>query len=186
MNERSEKSTSKFLSLILRHKPGTIGLALDEHGWADTAELLEKINAHNHPLTLDALKTIVANNDKKRFVFSEDYGMIRANQGHSVDVDLQLREMVPPGELYHGTAEKNMDSIRNMGLVKGTRHHVHLSADRETAHKVGMRYGKPVVLIIDAKQMHADGSSFYQSENGVWLVDMVAPKYLLGIMNKEF
>lgn len=147
----NDKTTSRFLSLILRHKPETIGLSLDENGWANTNELLNKMNAHGHSLTFEQLKVIVDKNDKKRFAFSEDYTSIRASQGHSIEIDLNLQEQMPPDTLYHGTAERNIESIKQQGLLKGSRHHVHLSADTETAKKVGMRYGKPMVLTIDAK-----------------------------------
>lgn len=174
----NDKTTSKFLSLILRHKPETIGLALDENGWANTDEVLTKMNAHGHSLTLENLKSIVENNDKKRFAFSEDFSRIRASQGHSVEIDLNLLPKTPPNILYHGTAERNIASIQQQGLIKGSRHYVHLSADIETATKVGMRYGKPVVLTINAKAMHRQGIIFFQSQNGVWLTDHVLPQYI--------
>jgi putative RNA 2'-phosphotransferase len=174
----NDKTTSKFLSLILRHQPETIGLTLDENGWVNTDELLLKMNAHGHSLTLERLKTIVDNNDKKRFAFSEDLKRIRANQGHSIEIDLNLQEQTPPEILYHGTAERNIESIKQQGLEKGSRHHVHLSADTETARKVGMRYGKPVVLTVNAKSMYEQGYKFFQSENGVWLTDHVLPRYI--------
>jgi putative RNA 2'-phosphotransferase len=174
----NDKTTSKFLSLVLRHKPEIIGLTLDENGWTDTGELITKMNAQGHSITLEKLKAIVDSNDKKRFAFSEDYKRIRANQGHSIEVDLDLQEQIPPDILYHGTAEKNITSIKQQGLIKGNRHHVHLSADTETARKVGMRYGIPVILIIDAKRMYEQGFKFFRSENGVWLTDHVLPQYI--------
>src|SRR5215218_10318100 len=137
MADPKEIQTSKFLSLVLRHKPETIGLTLDENGWANTQELIEKANASHRPLTFDRLKAIVDTNDKKRFTFSSDFKKIRASQGHSVKVDLQLKEQTPPAALYHGTAEKNMASIKQHGLLKGQRHHVHLSLDPESARRVG-------------------------------------------------
>jgi putative RNA 2'-phosphotransferase len=179
MADPKDIQTSKFLSLVLRHKPETIGLTLDENGWADTQELIEKANAFHMPITLARLKAIVATNDKKRFVFSPDYRKIRASQGHSVKVDLQLKEQTPPAELYHGTAEKNIGSIKQQGLLKGQRHHVHLSLDRETARRVGMRYGKPVVLTVNAAAMFQDGYKFFQADNGIWLTEQVLPKYIL-------
>ena len=178
VNNNQHKRASKFLSLVLRHKPETIGLVLDINGWADTNELIEKFSNHDLKLTIDELKLIVENNDKKRFVLSEDFSRIRANQGHSVEVDLQLKEAAPPDELYHGTAAKNIETIKIQGLLKGSRHHVHLSTDIETARKVGMRYGKPVILIVDAKQMNKDGYKFFFSENAVWLTEFVLPKYI--------
>jgi putative RNA 2'-phosphotransferase len=169
---------SKFLSLVLRHRPGEIGLTLDENGWADTQQLLEKINSGNFSVTFEQLKLVVENNDKKRFIFSCDFTKIRASQGHSIEVDLQFDEITPPDQLYHGTAQQNIDSIKQQGLLKGNRHHVHLSSDSETAKKVGMRYGKPVILIVDAKQMNLDGYKFFRSENGVWLTEYVKPGYI--------
>jgi len=178
MNREQQIKTSKFLSLILRHKPETIGLLLDEHGWANTQELLEKSKRNNAELTLEVLKFIVNNNDKKRFVFSDDFSQIRASQGHSIDVDLELKETIPPDILFHGTAERNLESIRQKGLLKGQRHHVHLSVDIETAHKVGIRYGKPVVLKVEAKDMYNRGFKFFISANGVWLTDSVSPEFI--------
>jgi len=174
----NHKTTSKFLSLILRHKPGTIGLTLDHNGWASTEELLAKLAESGHATTIEELKAIVDNNDKKRFAFYEDYTRIRANQGHSVEIDLALQTAIPPDVLYHGTATRNMDSIKQHGLIKGSRHHVHLSADTETAKRVGMRYGHPVVLMINAKKMHEEGMAFYQSQNGVWLTESVLPEFI--------
>ncbi len=172
-------SQSKFLSLILRHKPETIGLTLDANGWADTTELLEKLSASGNAITFDELKTIVDENAKKRFTFNDDFSKIRASQGHSIEVDLKLEPQIPPTILYHGTAIKNIDSIKAQGIIKGSRQHVHLSADRETALKVGSRHGKPIVLEIDTTKMQADGCVFYLSANHVWLTDFVAPQYII-------
>ena len=176
--KEQDKSLSKFLSLILRHKPQTIGLTLNKQGWASVEELLTKANAHQVPLTLEKLQTIVETNDKSRFLFSEDGTHIRASQGHSIQVDLQLNKVEPPPILYHGTAQQNIDSIKAKGLLKGQRHHVHLSADPLTAKNVGGRYGKPVVIQVQAEKMHLQGFAFYQSQNGVWLTDHVPPPYL--------
>lgn len=173
-----EKSLSKFLSLILRHKPETINIALDENGWANVDELIRQANLHNIPLTQDSLGRIVTTNDKKRFIFSEDRLKIRANQGHSINIDLQLLEAEPPHLLFHGTALKNIDSIKAKGLLKGERHHVHLSTDIKTAKSVGGRYGKPIVLGINSGEMYLSGFKFFQSENAVWLTDHVPPQYL--------
>ncbi len=170
--------SSKLIALVLRHRPDKIGLELDANGWADTQELLEKLNHHGHRFDLELLKEIVATNDKKRFVFSEDLSKIRANQGHSIEVDLNLAPKTPPSFLFHGTAEKNLLSIQKLGLIKGSRHHVHLSAEAETAKKVGSRHGKPVVLTVHAGEMRMEGHQFFQSENGVWLTDAVPAKYL--------
>lgn len=170
---------SKFLSLVLRHKPETIGLMLDENGWADVSELLEKFNASGTTLTFDELKVIVDENSKKRFAFNDDFTKIRANQGHSIEVDLKLQSKTPPAILYHGTALKNLDSIKEKGLLKGERQHVHLSDNIATATQVGSRHGKPIVLEIDTAAMLADGHVFYLSENKVWLTDFVPAKYIV-------
>jgi putative RNA 2'-phosphotransferase len=173
-----EKSLSKFLSLILRHKPETIDLFLDENGWAAVDELIKQANLHNVALTHNSLDSIVETNDKKRFVFSDDKKRIRANQGHSISVDLQLAEAEPPDLLYHGTALRNIDSIKAQGLLKAKRHHVHLSTDRKAAKNVGSRYGKPVVIGVNAKEMYLSGFTFFRAENGVWLTDHVPSQYL--------
>lgn len=172
------ESTSKFLSLILRHQPEAIGLSLDAEGWADVSELIELTNKHGRQLDLDLLKELVETNSKKRFSFSGDLSKIRANQGHSVSVDLGLRPATPPDVLYHGTATRFLESIREHGLRPGSRQHVHLSKDVETAVSVGKRHGKPVVLIIDAKEMHDAGHEFYLSENGVWLTKSVPTSFI--------
>ncbi|MCC6723707.1 MAG: RNA 2'-phosphotransferase [Saprospiraceae bacterium] len=171
-------NSSKLIALVLRHRPDKIGLSLDQNGWASTDELLHKLNEHGHRFDLDLLKSVVENNDKKRFIFSKDLTKIRANQGHSVDVDLGLAPKDPPTILYHGTAEKFINSIQKSGLVKGSRQHVHLSADLDTARKVGSRHGTPVVLTVHSGEMRMDGHSFFQSENGVWLTESVPVQYL--------
>ena len=175
-NERTK--VSKFLSLVLRHKPETINLELDENGWADTQVLLTKINVNGIRLTLEGLKEIVETNDKKRFAFTSDLSKIRANQGHSIGVDLKLEEQAPPDMLYHGTADKNLESIKEKGLLKGQRHHVHLSENKSTAIQVGQRYGKPIVLTIRAGEMNQKGKKFLLSSNGVWLTDFVSSEYI--------
>jgi putative RNA 2'-phosphotransferase len=164
-------STSKFLSLVLRHDPARIGIVLDEHGWTDVAALLAACAAHGQLITRAELEQIVATSDKQRFALSEDGTRIRANQGHSVEVDLDLEPAVPPARLYHGTIDRFVGAIRASGLVRGERHHVHLSADVETAKKVGGRRGRPVVLTVRADEM--TGHVFYRSANGVWLVEHV-------------
>lgn len=169
---------SKFLSLVLRHKPERIGLRLDEAGWTGVDELLHACRAHGFPLTREELKDVVHGSDKQRFSFSEDGTSIRANQGHSVHVELGYAPAAPPDVLYHGTAERFLASIKEKGLIKGARHHVHLSLDAETALVVGKRHGKPLVLKVWSAQMHADGCVFYQSANNVWLVEHVPAKYL--------
>jgi putative RNA 2'-phosphotransferase len=172
------KNLSKFLSLVLRHQPQTIGLQLDENGWASTATLLQRLNAHGKQADLATLKEIVAQNDKQRFRFNEDFTQIRANQGHSIDIELALPPATPPDRLFHGTATKNIASIQEKGLLKGSRQHVHLSAQSETAIKVGQRHGTPIVLTIKTKEMAEAGILFYVSDNGVWLTDHVAARYI--------
>ncbi|MDF3070698.1 MAG: phosphotransferase KptA/Tpt1 [Polyangiaceae bacterium] len=172
------KSISKFLSLVLRHEPGAIGIALDPNGWVSVEKLLDALAAHGKPLARAELEEVVATSDKRRFAFNSDGSMIRANQGHSVDVDLGLRPMIPPDILYHGTVPRYVPSIRAHGLVKGKRHHVHLSATRELAIVVGKRRGEPYVFQVDTRGMVAAGLVFYRSENGVWLTDHVPARFL--------
>jgi putative RNA 2'-phosphotransferase len=164
--------------MVLRHQPGKIGICLDQNGWVDVSELLDACRKHGVYLDRKILERIVETNDKKRFSFSEDGQKIRANQGHSVPIDLDLKPLEPPTRLYHGTAEHFLPSIRKKGLVKGKRHHVHLSLDPVTARKVGKRHGKPVILQILAKEMYQDGYTFFQSANGVWLTEFVPVRYL--------
>lgn len=177
MSSKSSKDTSKFISLILRHKPETIGITLDEHGWADVKELIAGINK-TRPLDMRLLEKIVAEDEKQRYSFNEDKTLIRANQGHSVAVDVELEKKNPPDILYHGTGEKYVASIDEQGLLPKSRLYVHLSADYETAVKVGQRHGKPVVYQIQAQQMAANGIDFYQSVNGVWLTKRVPIQYM--------
>jgi len=179
MDKRRQRQISKFLSYVLRHNPGSIGIELDEGGWVSVSELLRRSRIAGQSLNLDELKIVVRENDKQRFSFSEDGLRIRANQGHSVEVNLDYKEVVPPEILYHGTARRNVESIRINGLTKGSRHHVHLSPDPDTALKVGQRHGKPVVLEVQAGRMHKDGNKFYISANGIWLTEHVAPQYLI-------
>lgn len=169
---------SRFLSLVLRHKPDTIGLELDENGWASVDELIAGAKRAGVHLSEPLIRQIVEQNDKQRFSLSEDGRKIRANQGHSIQVDLQLVPVEPPEYLYHGAATRFLDSILQQGLMKGKRHHVHLSPDEETARKVGMRHGKPVILFIRALDMHHAGFSFYVSANGVWLTEHVPPEWM--------
>ncbi|MCS0590779.1 RNA 2'-phosphotransferase [Massilia norwichensis] len=171
-------ATSKLLSYVLRHRPDSIGLALDAHGWAGVDELLACLAAHGKPVERALLDRVVASNDKQRFAFSPDGTRIRASQGHSIAVDLQLQEAEPPAVLYHGTASRFLKSILASGLRPGARHHVHLSADIDTATRVGARHGFPAVLAVDAARMRTDGIVFYLSDNGVWLTAEVKPKYL--------
>jgi putative RNA 2'-phosphotransferase len=175
---------SRKLSKILRHQPDMIGLNLDKNGWADVAELMQKFgdirldDTTTAPLSIEILKEVVATNDKQRFAFNDDLTKIRANQGHSVEIDLALKAVEPPPILFHGTATKNIQSIKNQGLIKGSRQYVHLSIDETTAKKVGSRHGVPVVIKVKTGAMHAAQYMFYQSDNGVWLTDHVPPQYL--------
>jgi len=169
---------SKYLSKHLRHQPERLGLKLLPGGWVAIEDLLAACAEQNFPITRDELDDVVANNDKKRFSYDPTGKLIRANQGHSVEIDLKLAPIIPPQILYHGTAEKSINSILEKGLLKMSRHHVHLSLEKETARRVGMRHGRPVILEINALKMHQDGHTFYRSENNVWLVDNVPPKYL--------
>jgi putative RNA 2'-phosphotransferase len=178
MDERRKTKISKFLSLVLRHKPEEIGLRLDENGWAQVTDLIKKSAAKGRGFTFEELAEVVATNDKKRFAFDAGETKIRASQGHSIKIEIGFEEKTPPAVLYHGTAERNVASILRNGLRKMARHHVHLSADPETARKVGTRYGKPVILEIDAGKMLAEGFKFYVSANGVWLADAVPPEFL--------
>jgi putative RNA 2'-phosphotransferase len=170
--------TSKFLSLVLRHRPERIGLELTEDGWAKVSELLHLMTAAGHPLTRETLLRVVAENDKQRFAMSEDGSRIRASQGHSVEIDLALPPTDPPELLYHGTADRFVDSILEHGLLRRSRNHVHLSLDIETATRVGQRHGKPIVLTIAARSMQRAGHVFFLSENGVWLTEHVPCEYL--------
>ena len=178
MNEKEIKSTSKFLSLVLRHSPETIHLKLDENGWANVDELIIKCNQHQKKLDLELLNIVVEMNDKKRFAFNEDKTKIRASQGHSIEVELNLKEALSLEFLYHGTVDASIDGIKEKGLQKMSRQHVHLSKDKETAIKVGSRRGKPIILKVEARRMHEEGFRFYLSENEVWLTDEVPVKYI--------
>jgi putative RNA 2'-phosphotransferase len=178
MNEKDTIQTSKFLSLILRHAPERVGLTLGEAGWVGVDELLTAVNRHGKALTFEQLQHIVATSDKKRFAFSDDGFRIRANQGHSVEVDLQYAPQVPPEILYHGTATRFVDSIRQNGLMRMERHDVHLSAETKVTMQVGGRHGKPVLLTIRAGEMHRAGHVFRRSTNGVWLVKRVPKEFI--------
>ena len=179
MTDKETIRISKFLSLILRHEPERVGLTLDNAGWVSVEELLQAVNRHGVSLTLEQLQHIVATSDKKRFAFSEDGLRIRASQGHSVEVDLQYTQQAPPEILYHGTATRFLDSIRQQGLQRMQRHHVHLQAETATALQVGSRHGKSVLLTIRAGEMHRAGHVFYCSDNRVWLVDHVPPQFII-------
>jgi putative RNA 2'-phosphotransferase len=171
-------TVSKYLSKYLRHAPEELGLTLQPGGWVPVDDLLEAAGKHGFPIDYDELVEVVETSDKQRFSFDASGQLIRANQGHSVEVDLQLERCEPPEVLYHGTVERFLTAILTEGLDRGRRHHVHLSKDVETARKVGARRGKPVILKVDAGRMQRDGHGFFVSANGVWLTDAVPPGYL--------
>lgn len=173
-----QSDTSKYIALILRHKPETIGIKLDEHGWADVSELIAGVSK-THPLDMELLEKIVSEDEKQRYSFNEEKTLIRANQGHSVPVDVELAETEPPEVLYHGTGEKYVSSIDAQGLIANSRLYVHLSKDVETALNVGQRHGKPVIYEVKSGEMNRDGFKFYLSVNGVWLTKVVPIKYLV-------
>lgn len=169
---------SKYISLILRHKPEVIGIKLDEHGWADVNELISGIKKEYKEFDMKTLEEIVRTDNKYRYSFNDDKTKIRANQGHSIDVDVELEEKEPPEILYHGTGRKYVESIEKQGLIPKSRLYVHLSSDKLTANNVGARHGIPVIYHIDAKKMFNDGYKFYMSTNGVWLTKEVPVEYL--------
>jgi putative RNA 2'-phosphotransferase len=178
MSPQELKRVSKSLSYVLRHRPDSIGIELESDGWVAVGELLRAFQQSGQTIAPDVLKRVVAENDKQRFEFSDDGLRIRARQGHSVEVDLGYQPMTPPNVLYHGTARHNLDSIFEKGLLKGKRHHVHLSTNKETMLRVGMRHGQPVLLSVDAARMHHDGHQFFVTGNDVWLTEHVPPKYM--------
>lgn len=171
-------SRSKFLSLVLRHKPETIGISLDKNGWADVGELLTKISKQDPYFNMDVLIDIVDTDKKGRYSFNDTKTRIRANQGHSVKVDVELKEIVPPKYLYHGTATRFIDSIMKQGLIGNGRLYVHLSDDIDTALNVGKRHGDPIVLTVDTEKMIKDKYKFYVSDNGVYLTKAVPYRYI--------
>ncbi|MEV0049568.1 RNA 2'-phosphotransferase [Saccharopolyspora shandongensis] len=176
MDERRQVRVSKYLAKHLRHQPERIGIELDEHGWVAVDELLAAAGSHGFPISRAELVRVVEDNDKQRYVIDAD--RIRASQGHSAAVDLDLPVAHPPAWLFHGTVARNLACIRAEGLRPMNRHHVHLSVDRETAKRVGARRGRPVVLTVDAAGMHEAGHEFRVSANGVWLVDHVRPEFI--------
>jgi putative RNA 2'-phosphotransferase len=178
MKERERTRISKLLSLVLRHQPEAIGLELDEAGWVDVESLVEGCATHGKAITREILAEVVATSPKQRFAFSDDGRRIRASQGHSVDVQLGYDPCQPPAQLFHGTVDRFLPAIRERGLTRMQRHHVHLSPDRETATTVGERRGKPIILVIDAGRMARDGFDFFVSANGVWLTEHVPPEYI--------
>lgn len=171
------ENTSKYIALILRHRPDVIGISLDEHGWADVDELIKGVQ-RTYPFDMAALEKIVDTDAKRRYSFNTDKTKIRANQGHSIPVDVELRKMCPPDILWHGTGAKYVSSIDEEGLISKSRLYVHLSGDIETAIQVGRRHGKPVVYQVDTRKMHEAGYIFYQSVNGVWLTERVPARFL--------
>ena len=174
---KNKTEISKYIALILRHKPETIGIKLDEHGWANVEELINGIHAQ-YSFSMEDLEEIVSTDNKQRYSFNDDKTLIRANQGHSIPVDVELKKVTPPDILWHGTAEKYVRSIEQEGLIPKSRLYVHLSADMDTAKIVGARHGKVVVFQINAKQMYEDGYEFFRSVNGVWLTKKVPLNYL--------
>lgn len=169
---------SKYMSLILRHKPDVIGISLDEHGWGNVDELIHGIADNNVGFNMEMLEKIVRTDDKQRYSFNNDKTLIRANQGHSIPVDVELEEKEPPEYLYHGTGEKYAESIDQQGLIPKSRLYVHLSKDIATAENVGKRHGKEIVYSVHSGRMYRDGYKFYLSANGVWLTKKVPVEYL--------
>ncbi|PHR91897.1 MAG: RNA 2'-phosphotransferase [Blastopirellula sp.] len=181
MNKEQLKKISKRLSYVLRHRPDSVNLDLEEGGWVFVDQLIDALNQSGQSITLSKLELVVAENDKQRFEFSDDHSKIRARQGHSTDVDLGYQPAAPPEVLFHGTATRFLESILQQGLIKGNRHHVHMSMNKQTMLDVGQRHGKAILLSIDAKQMLTDGHEFYVTGNQVWLTDHVPPDYLCEI-----
>ena len=175
---KSQKEHSKFLSLVLRHQPEVINIKLTDDGWADVNELITKANNHGFDFSCASIADIVATSEKQRFKLSDDKKRIRANQGHSINVDIGLIQKTPPDKLFHGTAIRFIDSIQKQGLIAGSRQYVHLSSDEETAVKVGERHGSPKVLLIKSGKMHQAGFEFFLSENNVWLTKNVPSEYI--------
>lgn len=169
---------SKYMSLILRHKPDVIGIELDEHGWANVNDLISGIEKDNHGFNFELLEEIVRSDSKQRYSFNDDKILIRANQGHSINVDVELKEKEPPEYLYHGTGEKYVKSINQDGLIPKSRLYVHLSKDIKTAENVGKRHGKEIIYRINSGRMYRNGYKFYLSENGIWLTKEAPVKYL--------
>lgn len=178
MNEKQNKKISKFLSLVLRHKPETLQLKLDENGWAIVDELIDQLNKHGLCLNFAVLDYVVQTNSKKRFAFNNDKSKIRASQGHSLSIDLNYIAQKPPDKLYHGTSERFIASILKTGIDKRQRHHVHLSSEIATALQVGRRHGKALILEILSAKMQSKGHEFYLSENKVWLTDYVPIEFI--------
>lgn len=172
------KKISKLLSYVLRHKPEAYQLNMDENGWVNLDQLINNFNQHGHTLRLDLIQTVVASNDKQRFKLDLSNNRIRANQGHSVKINLDLKEQEPPEFLYHGTSKAAVTKIKETGIQKMNRHLVHLSKDAHTAKVVGSRHGSPIVLKVSARKMQEQNLRFFLSENGVWLTDFVDPMFI--------
>ena len=179
MTNKEQNNLSKYIALILRHRPDVIGITLDEHGWANVSDLLKGINK-TQTITMKMLEKIVEEDSKQRYSFNREKTLIRANQGHSIQVDVELKECVPPDILYHGTGVKYCSSINKQGLISKSRLYVHLSKDIETATNVGSRHGEPFIYKVRAKDMYNDGYKFFLSQNGVWLTKEVPICYLEG------
>ena len=173
----SDIKLGRFLCLVLRHHPEEVGIILDEHGWADVGALLDGVCSTGRQIDRETLERIVREDNKQRYTFNEDHSRIRANQGHSIQVDVELRKVQPPQYLYHGTATRFLPAIQEEGIKRMNRQYVHLSPDYQTAVAVGHRYGVPVVLRVDAGAMAQNGMAFFRSENGVWLCEYVPPEY---------
>lgn len=180
----NDQKVSKFISYVLRHKPEDIGLEMDDSGWVDVGELIEKSASAKYCFSMDDLVRIVQEDSKNRYSFSDDLKKIRANQGHSKTVNPDLKEAIPPGILYHGTPSVNQASIIANGINKGSRTHVHLSSDIDTAESVAKRRGTPIIFEVDTRSMLNSGSKFYVSSNGVWLVDFVDRQFIQLIDNE--
>lgn len=175
----SDKRLSKFLSLLLRHRPSEIGLQLEPGGWARVADLVQKGRDVAHaPLSRERIERLVEEQDKPRFSLTEDGERIRANYGHSLDVDLDLEPEPPPEHLYHGTAARTLEAILQEGLEPRSRRYVHLSADPDDAREVGQRHGTPRILRVQATRMHQAGYTFYRPAAKIWLTEHVPPDHL--------
>lgn len=175
--DKNHTKLSKYISLILRHRPEVIGVKLDKNGWCNVDDLISKMNSNGQKITRSELECIVKNDNKGRYTYNSDGTKIRANQGHSIDVDIQLKKVHPPKYLYHGTVQKYVTPILKGGIKKGQRQYVHLSSNIEVAKEVGMRRGIPVIFKIESGIMHTDGYEFYLSKNNVWLCDFIPSKY---------
>ena len=170
--------TSKFLSYVLRHNPGALDLELDPGGWVDVEALVKQARKDGRTLSREHIERVIAESDKQRFTLSADGQKIRANYGHSVDVNLDLEPAAPPERLFHGTARRTLPAIREEGLRPQSRQFVHLSATREEAKRVGQRHGTPVVLVVRSGAMHAAGHTFYEATDAIWLTEAVPPRFI--------